>query len=427
MRSSLSEGARASASRYTPANMRERCSTTILQASIRLGDIMRILIAHNAYQQRGGEDAVVEDELALLRSRGHAVETYLRHNDEIKGASQIRTAVETTWSFKTREDVTAQILTFRPDLLHVHNTFPLISPAIYWAADRLGVPVVQTLHNFRLMCLNALFLREGKVCEDCMGRLPWRGIVRKCYRDSAGQSAVVASMLTLHRGFGTYRDKVVRYIALNDFCRQKFIEGGLPAARIVVKPNFADVPAPVDAHRNGFLFVGRLSAEKGVHVLVGAVRQLSHVPVSVAGAGPEGPFLDGVVGLQALGALSGEAVRGKMSHSVALILPSIGYENFPRTLVEAFGCALPVIASRIGPMADLVDEGVTGLLFESGNAVDLAQKMAWAQAHPDRMAEMGRNARATYEDKYTPEQNYRQLMAIYYDAIEEGISSKSSG
>ena len=183
---------------------------------------------------------MVEAEIALLRSHGHDVETYFRSNDDVTGMSAVALAGGTLWSARTSHEVARVIGRFQPDVIHAHNTFPLISPSLYWAAARAGVPVVQTLHNFRLMCLNALFLREGKVCEDCMGHLPWRGVARACYRGSRAASAVLAGMLTLHRGLGTYRHKVARYIALNEFCRGKFIEGGLPAERVVVKPNFVD-------------------------------------------------------------------------------------------------------------------------------------------------------------------------------------------
>ena len=214
---------------------------------------MRILFVHNAYQHRGGEDSVVEAEIALLQSHGHAVETYFRSNEDVAGMSSLALARHTLWSPRTPHDLADLIRRFQPDVIHVHNTFPLISPSLYWAAERARVPVVQTLHNFRLMCLNALFLREGKVCEDCMGHLPWRGVARACYRESRAASAALAGMLTLHRGLGTYRNKVARYIALNEFCRGKFIEGGLPAERVVVKPNFVDFAAPQSAPRAGLL------------------------------------------------------------------------------------------------------------------------------------------------------------------------------
>ena len=379
----------------------------------------RVLIVHDYYQQKGGEDSVVESEAGLLASNGHAVERFTRHNDEIRTMPRVAVALETCWSGKSARCIESVIDAFKPDVIHAHNTFPLISPSIYWAAERASVPVVQTLHNFRLLCPQAMFLRRGRVCEDCLGHVPWRGALHACYRGSRAESAVVAGMLTLHRALGTYRTKVSRFIALNEFCRRKFVEGGLPADRIVVKPNFVGFPMPQSLRRGGFLFVGRLSAEKGLRVLVSAVRQSGGAVARVAGVGPESALLEGVPGIRVLGGLSGDAVRAEMSGAIALLLPSVWYENFPRTVVEAFGCGLPVIASRIGALADLVEEGVTGLQFEPGNAQEMAAKMRWAQAHPGEMAAMGRNARALYEERFTPERNYRQLTAIYRDVIEE--------
>lgn len=380
---------------------------------------MRVLFVHNAYQQRGGEDAVVEAEIALLRSRGQSVETYCRSNDDVSRMSSLALAGHTLWSPRTSRDLAEQIRRFQPDVIHVHNTFPLISPSLYWAAERAGVPVVQTLHNFRLMCLNALFLREGKVCEDCMGHVPWRGVTRACYRGSHAASAALAVMLALHRGLGTYRSKVARYIALNEFCRGKFIEGGLPADRVVVKPNFVDFDAPAPAPRAGLLFVGRLSVEKGVATLAKAMTRLPDATLRVAGEGPEAGLLDGVLGVARLGSQPGEAVRDEMSRALALVVPSICYENFPRTIVEAFACGLPVIASRIGALADIVTDSKTGLLFEPGDPRDLADKMAWALANPVQMAEMGRKARAQYEAEFSAAVNYRRLMEIYDGVLAE--------
>jgi glycosyltransferase involved in cell wall biosynthesis len=378
---------------------------------------MEILIVHNTYQQRGGEDSVVEAEVALLRAHGHEVASYTRSNDDIAAMPKASVALQTLWSSQTSHELPAFIQSFQPDVIHVHNTFSLISPSLYWAASQARVPVVQTLHNFRLLCPQAMFLRDGKVCEDCLGHLPWRGAVRGCYRGSKVQSAVLAGMVTLHWALGTWQNKVTRYIALNEFCRNKFIQGGLPADRVVVKPNFVDFCAPAAGARAGFLFVGRLSSEKGVDVLANATRVLGVVQVRVAGTGPEAGLIAGVPGMQTLGALGGDAVRAEMTQAMALVLPSIWYENFPRTLVEAFGCGLPVIASRIGALAELVQDGITGLLFEPDNAQDLADKMRWAHQHPDEMATMGRNARRQYEAEYTAEHNYQHLMAIYADAI----------
>lgn len=393
--------------------------------SRRVFDVRRlnVLVAHNVYQQRGGEDSVVEAEIDLLRARGHAVHLYNRSNEDIANMPKASAALQALWSQQTIRELAALMHSFQPDVIHVHNTFPLMSPSLYWAASRAGVPVVQTLHNFRLLCPQAMFLREGKVCEECLGKLPWRGAVRGCYRGSKAQSTVLAGMVTLHRALGTWQNKVTRYIALNDFCRNKFIEGGLPADRIAVKPNFVDFDAPAASARSGFLFVGRLSAEKGVDVLVNAARALDSATVRVAGTGPEAALLLGVPGMEALGALSGDAVRAEMSQAMALVLPSICYENFPRTLVEAYGSCMPVIASRHGAMAELVQDGITGLLFDPGNAQDLADKMRWAQDHPQQIANMGLNARALYESEFTAERNYAQLIEIYKDAIAAGGAS----
>ena len=381
--------------------------------------MFRVLIAHNAYQQRGGEDAVVDAEIELLQSHGHAVATYFRHNDEIAGLSNFEVAKKTHWSPRTTSEISVLIDEFRPDVIHVHNTFPLISPSLYWAAAKRSVPVIQTLHNFRLSCPQAMFLRDGKVCEDCIGKIPWRSVVHGCYRGSRTSSAALTSMITLHRAIGTWNNKVTRYIALNDFCRNKFIEGGLPPKRVVIKPNFVDFTAPAAGERSGFLFVGRLSNEKGIDVLVKAFAALDGIVLRVAGTGPVAHLLGGVAGLTPLGALTGDSVRNEMTAASVLILPSICYEGFPRTLVEAFGSGLPVIASQLGALPDLVTDGVTGLLFEPGNAKDLAEKMTWAQQHPDDMAAMGRNARVQYEAEFTAERNYQKLMAIYADAIAE--------
>lgn len=379
---------------------------------------MRILIAHNAYQHRGGEDSVVDSEMSLLRAHGHEVEHYGRHNDEIHGMGRLSMLGQTLWSTRTVRGVEQKIAAFRPDVIHVHNTFPLISPSLYWAAGRAGVPVVQTLHNFRLLCPQAMLLREGRVCEDCVGRAPWRGVGRACYRGSVAQTGALAGMLALHRALGTYRHKVTRYIALNDFCRDVFVRGGLPAERLRVKPNFVDMPpAPAEEPRAGALFVGRLSPEKGVATLADAARALPELDIGIIGTGPDEQRVVGVHNVRCLGFMDGTAVRAAMCRAAWLVMPSIWYENFPRTLVEAFASGLPVIASRLGAMAGLVKDGQTGLLFEPGNAADLAEKMKWARDNPDAMRRMGENARAEYEAHYTPEINYRQLMAIYEDAM----------
>jgi glycosyltransferase involved in cell wall biosynthesis len=379
--------------------------------------VHKVLVVHNTYRHRGGEDSVVESEVALLRSRGHEVRDYRRHNDDADTDRPLALAAQALWSRRTVDEVGAVLALERPDIVHVHNTLPLVSPSVYWACAHAGIPVVQTLHNFRLACPQAMFLREGQVCEQCLGRAPWPAVVHGCYRESRAQTAVVAATVGLHRMLGTWRNKVARYIALNEFCRDKFIEAGLPSDRVVVKPNFVDAPPSAPARpREGFLYVGRLSVEKGITVLLDAARQVGNPGVRVVGSGPEADRVQGTPGVVGVGALPAAAVLQEMCAARALVIPSIWYENHPRALVEAYACGTPVIASRLGALATLVDEGRTGLLFDAGDAADLARVLRWANEHPGKMGEMGRQARAVYDAEYTPERGYDRLVAVYDDA-----------
>jgi glycosyltransferase involved in cell wall biosynthesis len=379
---------------------------------------MRVLFIHNKYLQAGGEDAVVRDECELLRARGVEVRNYERDNADIEHMSRLQLAADTIWSVRSYRQVGAELDAFRPDVVHCHNTFPLVSPSVYRAAADRGIPVVQSLHNFRIACPQAFLLRNGKPCEDCLGNLPWRSVLRRCYHNSATQSAVLVAMIGVNRAIGTYRKSVTRYVALNEFCRGKFIQSGLPPECVVVKPNFVDLPAvPEGGARSGALFVGRLSIEKGVQTIANAFGAVSGGSLDVIGDGPDEGVLTGIPGVRLHGRLDAHKTYAAMSRAEYLLMPSIWYENFPRVLVEAFACGLPVIASRLGAMAELVEEGHTGLLAEPGDAKSLAEKIAWADTHPHAMREMGRAARRNYEQRYTADVNFAQLTAIYRDAI----------
>ncbi|MBX3069828.1 MAG: glycosyltransferase family 4 protein [Thermomicrobiales bacterium] len=401
---------------------------------------MRFLLVHNHYQQRGGEEAVFEAEQSLLERQTLSVQSMAFDNDDI--GSTLPAAISTVWSRSSRSAIVDSVNQFAPDIVHVHNFFPTASPSIYSAARSQGAAVVQTLHNYRLLCPNALFFRNGHVCEDCLGKfVPWPGVAHACYRDSRAASGVTAAMLTVHRARRTWLKEVDVFIALTEFSRQKFIEGGLPADRIMVKPNFIDRPdPPIRRDEDYFLFVGRLVDYKGASLLPAAWQLLDNPPpLRIAGDGPareavtesvvrspESVFSSSHLPVSPsprlpvsfLGSIPAEQVQQQMSGALALVVPSLLYENFPMTIVEAFATGLPVIASRLGAMAEIVDDGRTGLLFEPGNAADLAAKVRWATDHPAEMRQMGANARAEYEAKYTAEINYRQLMAIYEMAIE---------
>src|SRR5215212_1442885 len=249
----------------------------------------RILAVHNTYRQRGGEDVVFETELQLLRSRGNTVAAHLVDNRDIPSTKRVSLAVETVWSTRSRLALRDRVRELKPHVAHFHNTFPLISPSGYAACRDEGVPVVQTLHNYRLLCPNGLFFRDGHACEDCLGKTPpWPGVMHACYRGSRPATGVVAAMLTTHRALRTWTKMVNVYIALTEFARQKYIEGGLPAERIVVKSNFVHPDPGAGEGGGGYaLFVGRLSPEKGLETLLAAWEQLGvKVPLKIVGSGP---------------------------------------------------------------------------------------------------------------------------------------------
>lgn len=376
----------------------------------------RILIAHNAYQHRGGEDSVVAAEAALLESRGHRVLTYSRDNADIESSGKLATGAAAVWSARTRRDFDRLVAEFKPDLVHVHNTWPLISPSIYWAAAQARIPVVQTLHNYRLFCLQAMFSRAGRICEDCLGSLPWRGVLRGCYRKSTSQSAALAAVVGSHRLIGTFRHKVAHYIALTEFARSKYVAGGIPSEKITVKPNFAEVAAPDDPPRSGLLFVGRLSSEKGLDLLLGLMERLPDVHVDVIGIGPEQHKVENHPRITLHGWQSEAYIHRAMRRAELMVLPSTVYENFPRTLVEAFGNALPVVAGRLGAMPELIVHGRTGFLYEYHSLDSLVATVTEALANPAKLRRMGQAARVEYEGHYTSNHCYAKLMSIYAEA-----------
>lgn len=387
---------------------------------------MRVLAVHNYYQQFGGEDQIFQTETGLLESRGHEVHRYTVHNDKIKGKNPLVLASNTIWNGSTYQEMRQLIREFKPDVAHFHNTFPLISPSAYYAARAEGVPVVQTLHNYRLLCSNALFFRQGKVCEDCLGQvLPVSAIVHACYRGNRKETAGVAAMLTLHSWLKTWRNQVQVFIAYSQFALDKFIEGGLPAEKFMFKTNFLHPDPGVGEGKGGYaLFVGRLSVEKGLGVLLDAWKQLEHpIPLKIVGNGPMSELVTDAVeripGVEWLGRKSLPEVYDLMGNASFLVFPSEWYETFGRVAIEAFARGTPVIAADIGAITELVTPYKTGLHFKASDPKDLAAQVEWAISHPDELTQMRQNARAEFEAKYTAEDNYQRLVEIYQTAIEQ--------
>ena len=389
---------------------------------------MKILLVHNSYLEQGGEDVVFWQERSLLKAAGHEVLEYQRHNTEMEQYSTVRRLTiigRTVWASDSYREFTTLLRENKPDVVHVHNTFPLISPSILWACRREKVPVVHTLHNYRLLCPGANFIRDGKPCEDCVHGSIWQSVAHGCYRDSRPQTAAVALMLSVHRARKTWTETVDRYIVLTSFARSRFVNAGFPAEKITVKGNCVD-PDPGQRTGEGSyaLFVGRVSREKGTPTLLQAWRQLPrNYTLRIVGDGPARQQLEseaaahGLSNVSFLGRVSRERVIEAMKGARFVVFPSQLYENLPLTIIEAFACGVPVVASTLGAMAEIVEEGRTGLFFEPGNPDDLARAVKFGWEQPEFMRRLGTQARSEYETKYTAAANYRQLMEIYQQVI----------
>ena len=364
---------------------------------------------------------MVEAEKRLLGEAGVEVSQVIFDNADLHEsrsvASDLQLAASAVWSRAAARRTTAAIVAHQPQVIHVHNTFPAASPSVYVAAAAHGVPVIQTLHNYRFVCPVATLFRDGHVCTDCVGRwVPWPAVVHACVRGSRSQSAVAAATLTLHRTRGTFSRDISGYLALTSFQRKLMIDGGLPAERITVLPNFIEPDPGIGGDsREGVLFVGRLTREKGTAVLLDAAKAEPGV-IRVLGDGPlasDVQAANAAGSLVYLGSLEHASVLDELRGTIALVLPSVWFEGLPLVVLEAFASGTPVIASRIGSLAELIEDGMTGMLAEPDNARDLAGRIRWANDHRDEMHRMGANARLRYETRYRGASHLAGLMEAY--------------
>jgi glycosyltransferase involved in cell wall biosynthesis len=385
---------------------------------------MKILIGHNQYQQPGGEDQSVAAEIAMLEAFGNQVIQYHVHNDSIKTMSSVGVAMRTVWNRRSYRDLRGIIQKYRPDVVHFNNTFPLISPAVYYAARAEGVPVIQTLRNYRLMCPGAYFLRDNHVCTMCMGKsVAWPSVIYGCYRQSRSASAVVATMLGIHGLLKTWKKTVDTYIALTEFSRKIFIAGGFPEEKIVVKPNFVfpdDGPGPGKGRYA--VFIGRLSDEKGIQTMVDAWRLVQKdVPLRIVGGGPLEALVrqacDQDSRISYLGPQPASQVAKLLGDASFLVFPSLWYEGMPRTIIEAFAQGTPVISSKLGAMQEMIQQHQTGLHFEAGDSATLAKLVDGVWDDHPTLTGMRETARGEFRLKYSYESNYDRLMDIYGQAI----------
>jgi glycosyltransferase involved in cell wall biosynthesis len=393
---------------------------------------MRVAMVHNRYRERGGEDSVFEAELESLRSRGVEVAAYEVHNDEVAGLAPASLALKAVWNRASYRSLASWLDSVRPDVVHFHNTFPLVSPAGYYAAGATGAAVVQTLHNYRLVCPSALLLRNGAPCEACVGRMvAWPGVVHACYRGSRAASAVVASMLLVHRSLGTYERAVTRFVALTEFAKGRFVAGGLDPERITVKGNFLSSDPGVGDGSGGYaLFVGRLSPEKGVQDLLDAWREApSALPLRIIGDGPCAAEVRtaaaSLPGVTWLGARPRAEVVQAMKQATVLVFPSRWYEGMPMTIIEAYGTGTPVIGTRLGSTTEMIDHGRSGYLVPPGDRGALIDAVRWFADDPIRARGLRAGARKAYLDRFTADQNFVALVRIYEQAIAERRQSSN--
>ncbi len=384
---------------------------------------MRVLAVHNYYRQAGGEDVVFASECELLRERGNRVLQYSDSNWRIDKINPLELALGTVWSQGAYRRISKLIQRFRPDIAHFHNTFPLISPSAYYACKRHGVGVVQTLHNYRLICAGATLQRAGRVCEQCTGRFSMLPAIRhKCYHDSLLQTGVLIGSLLAHRLAGTFDSSVDAFVALTEFAKNKFIRAGISAQKMFVKSNFVNTssmgPMEETHERCPFaLFVGRFASEKGLGTLLSAWEQIDY-PIYLFGSGVLPEFKKSE-NIKVMNFVDRATILSYMKRASLLIFPSEWYEGFPLTIAEAFSCSLPVLTSNIGSQAEIVKDGYSGVHFEAGNVQDLRNKVAFLLQHPQEMSRMGAQARKEYELKYSADVNYEILMDIYEKVLSD--------
>jgi glycosyltransferase involved in cell wall biosynthesis len=381
---------------------------------------LNILQAHNYYQLAGGEDTVVAQERQLLEENGHKVTPYYKHNSEIVSYSKtkkIGLLKNTTWSKSTIKEVKEVIKEKQIEICHVHNFLPLISPSIYAACAEMKVPVVQTLHNYRLICTNGLFLRNGNVCEECLGRSPYHSIAKKCYRDSSIQTFTVAHMLRKNTRKGTWNNLVNAYFCLTDMAKNKFSQHGIAKHLLHTKANFVDLNLnPIDQKKDYLIYVGRVEKNKGIELLKKLAPSLDQ-KIKIVGEGSEMTELEGVKNIELLGQTSREKTLELIREAKALLFPSRLYEGMPMTILEAFALKTPVIATNFGAMASMIEHKKNGLLFSLDSLSQLKENVKFALNENVKISEIANHAYEEYLKHYSKQANYEKMMAVFNDLI----------
>lgn len=391
---------------------------------------MRILVLHNRYKLGGGEDVSAVSEIDILSQAGHKVTYMEMDNFGINGFwDSCKTAVSATWNHHWYRKISQHLKENQYEIMHVHNFFPLISPSIYYAADHADIPVVQAVRNYRLSCPSANLFREGAPCQLCVGKtIKWPGVVNKCYRSSTLGSGAVAAMAGIHSVMGTWDKRVSRYIAVSSFVKDILVRDGFNADQISVKPNSVAINEDIElvpfSERKHVLYVGRLTEEKGIDLLIKAWKELDNdLPLYLAG---EGPLLgDDTQNIKFLGPKNLTEVYQLMAHSKFVVMPGGWPEPFGRVAIEAFAHGTPMLAARAGGLQKIITPGLNGDLFEPGNISDLLSKIHSILKTDGPLEHMGTNARQEYLNHYTPSENLEQLEQIYQKVISQRISKRA--
>ena len=400
---------------------------------------MKVLVVHDRYRsaQPSGENTVVEDEVSLLREHGCDVRLLDVSNDEIASWSPAKRAglpVRVVWSREGYRLLRLRAASFGPDVVHIHNTFPLLSPSALWAARRSGAAVVQTLHNFRPICPAATFLREGRICEACLGRLPWPSLRYGCYRGSRLATVPIAAANTFHHLLGTWARCVDTFIAPSQFTRRKFVDAGWPREKIEVKYNTArDAGLRRAGNGEGFVCLSRLGPEKGIDVLLAAWARAfpdGDERLTLIGSGPSEAALRtqaaGMKGVEFRGRLDRPDAMRLLGRARAVIVPSRCYEGLPRVVVEAYALGVPVVASRLGALGEVVVHGDTGLLVEPQTPADLGGALRRLAGSAELSARLGSGARRAYETRFSPRVTMRALLEVYGRAACSARTSRAA-
>ena len=380
----------------------------------------KILIVHNFYQVGGGEHTVYENERKLLMQNGHEVVSYTRSNFEINSLKEkIMLPINTIFNIKTYRDIKKVIKENEIDIVHCHNTFPLISPSVYYAAKSIGVPVIQTIHNFRFVCPAGILYRNNEICEECCNKNLYQSIKNNCYRNSKLGSLIVALMLTIHRLLGTYKNKVDKYIVLTQFNKNK-LSSVIDKEKMVIKPNFTfieDNKNYVNKEKDYFVFVGRFTEEKGIRFLLDSWKRIDNEKLIIIGDGPLKNEVEAVSkeheNIEYLGFLDKNMVRDKMSKAKALVFTGECYEGaFPLVLIEAMSAGTAILVPNIGNVNDEVRNSNFGFIYNFRDQDDFirnVQKLSDYECYN----QIGKNAKQHFNSKYTSDNNYKLLVDIY--------------